>query len=501
MMAESGILKATQEMLNEEKWTRATISAYTVNQIKDLDNVYHEAAKEKLVDDIYQLCNEHLSHSKNSIIALYLTGIINLTRQVLDDSPIVELLNIFTENHKWNIVEYICLRVLDYVENRNALIRLAECYENENKNEEKFAIWERLIRIDTEETELVKSIAEYYEQKSDLETAIDYYRKALHRFIAKGQFAMIKEMWEKLITLTPSDVYFFLYVQKKIAKRINGEKAARLLEDLYKIFKGKQDWDTAILILKQILEYEEKNSQMRKEIVECYKAKYSTHSRLDECIRISNISQSYRAIFEAINDFEKHIQFDVGNFVYHRNWSIGRIRSIQGDTIIIDFAKKRNHEMTLKMAFDNLKILSKDHIWVLKAIMKQDILKEKIKTDISWALKMLIRSFDNNTDLKTIKKELVPALLSESEWASWSKKAKDILQTDSTIGNTSDSVSTYMVRDRPLTFEEKTYNQFKAEKNFFPRLQYIRNFIDKGGDTDSELFTEMVNFEIGRAHV
>ena len=34
-MAESGILKRTQEMLNEEKWTRAAISAYTVNQIKN----------------------------------------------------------------------------------------------------------------------------------------------------------------------------------------------------------------------------------------------------------------------------------------------------------------------------------------------------------------------------------------------------------------------------------------------------------------------------------
>ncbi|HQG40414.1 MAG TPA: hypothetical protein PLV76_05960, partial [Spirochaetales bacterium] len=63
-MAESGILKRTQEMLNEEKWTRAAISAYTVNQIKELDNTYHEAAKEKLVDEIYQICSEHLAHSK-----------------------------------------------------------------------------------------------------------------------------------------------------------------------------------------------------------------------------------------------------------------------------------------------------------------------------------------------------------------------------------------------------------------------------------------------------
>ncbi len=41
-MADSPIAKKLQEMLNEEKWTRATLSGYTVSQIKDLDALFHD---------------------------------------------------------------------------------------------------------------------------------------------------------------------------------------------------------------------------------------------------------------------------------------------------------------------------------------------------------------------------------------------------------------------------------------------------------------------------
>ena len=38
-----------------------------------------------------------------------------------------------------------------------------------------------------------------------------------------------------------------------------------------------------------------------------YTGKYKGHSHLDEYIKSSNLNQNYRNVFEAINDFEKHI--------------------------------------------------------------------------------------------------------------------------------------------------------------------------------------------------
>lgn len=495
-MAESPIAKKLQELLNEEKWTRATLSGYTVNQIKELDALFHEAAREKALDEFKEVCEEHLGHSKNSIAALYLSGIIGLSRQQIDDSNMVALINIFADNRKWAVVEYICARMLDYGENRNALSRLAECYENEEKVDEMYAAWERLVRVDYEEADIVKLIAEKKEKDGDLEGAVEYYRKALNRYINKSLFSNAKEVWAKLIEHAPADIDFFLHAQRKIAKQISEDKAALLLTELYKRYKAVGDWDTALSLLKTIIDYDDRNPQMRKEIVEVYKAKYAGHSYVDEYIRISNLSQGYRNLHEAIADFEKHIAFDVGNFVFHRSWNIGRIKAIKGDDITVDFAKKRDHHMGLKMAVESLVTLSKDHIWVLKAIWSKDKLHDKVKEDIAWALVTIIRSFDNRADMKRVKAELVPSVLSASEWNSWSAKARDLLKTDSRFGNASDSVGTYIVRDRPLSFEEKIYNQFKAQKTFFARVQDARTFLESG-DPDSELFAEMTAYFAG----
>ena len=495
-MAESQIAEKVQGMLNEEKWTRASLSAYSAANLKELDAIAQDALQEKAIDEIKAICDEHISHTKNSIIALYLSGIFALMRQQIDDSAMVSLLDIFADNKKWNVVEFVCQRILDYGENKAALRRLAECYEADNRADDMYAVWERLIRVDYEEADIVKALAEKREKEGKGDEAVDFYKKALIRYINKGLSTNVKEIWGKLVEACPEDIDFFIHVQRKIAKQISEDKAAGLLMDLYRHYKGAEDWNTALDLLKVVIDYDDKNPSLRKDVIECYKGKYKDHSHLEDYIRLSNIAQSYRAMHEAMADFEKHIAFDAGNFVYHRTWNIGKIASIQGDDIVIDFAKSRGHKMSLKMAIDSLTTLSKDHIWVLKAVWSKDKLREKVKSDLAWALRVIIKSFDNRADLKRIKAELVPSVLTASEWNSWSSKARETLKTDPSFGNATDDIATYIVRDRPLSFEEKVYNQFKAEKSFFARVQYLRDFLESG-EPDSEFFTEMLGFFTG----
>jgi transcription elongation factor GreA-like protein len=403
--------KTIHELLNEEKWTRATINSYTVNNFKELDSLITATVTDETQNEIKQLCDEHLTHTKNSIIALYISGIIALRRQIVDDTHLVHLISIFMDNHKWKIVEFLCNRILSLGENKTALRTLAECYSNENEEEKMYAIWERLIHVDYEETEIVRLLAEKKEREGDTETAVDYYKKAIHRFLNKKLFAHVKEIWQKLIEYCPDDLDFFYHVERKTASLLNGERASTLLEELYKYYRSKEDWDNSIEILKRILSYDPKNQQARKEITDCYRQKYSYHSQLEEYIKISNLTQGWRSVHEAIADFEKHISFDEGNFVFHRSWGIGRISSIKDDEIIIDFVKKRNHAMSLKMAVGALQSLSKEHIWVLKCIWKKEKLRERVKQDIPWALRTVIRSFETGASMKQIKDELVPSIL------------------------------------------------------------------------------------------
>jgi transcription elongation factor GreA len=492
------LLKNMQETLNEEKWTRATLSNYSAAQFKELDAVLKECQEARLYEELKNLCDEHLTHTKNSIIALYISGMIALSRQIIDDSAIVNLVNIFVDNHKWAIVKYLCEGILEYGESKFALRTLGDCYRNENNEEGIYGIWERLVKVDIEEAELAKSLAEHYEKLGDSATAVDYYKKALHRYINKGTYKEVKDIWERLLGYNPEDVDFFLNIQKKIAKNIDREKAGVLLKDVYEICKKRNDTGTCITILKIVLEYDDRDSQARREITECYRKNYAGHSQLEDYIRVSSLAQGPRNVREAIMDFEKHIAFDKGNFVYHRTWGVGRIARVQGDDIVIDFAKKRDHSMSLKMAVNALQTLSKNHIWVLKAVWKKEKLHEKVKSDFQWALKTVIRSFDNSCDIKRIKAELVPQVLSPGEWAGWSTKAREILKSDPGFGVSPENIDMFTVRERPISLEEKLYNEFKAEKSFFDRAVTIREFVSrKDVEIDSEYFAEMFGYFTG----
>ena len=499
---ERTIIAQVSEMLNEEKWTRATLNSYTVTNFRELDEILDQVFAEDLQDEVNELCEEHLQHTKNSIIALYLSGIIHLHRQTVDDTNLVMLINIFTDNHKWNIVEYLASRILDFGENKYALRTLADCYDSENMQDEKYEVWERLIRVDFEEADIVRRLAERKEQEDDVDAAVDYYKKALHRYINKRSFNNIKEVWHRLNQYIPEETEFFFHAETKIAKAVSEERAVQLLEDYYPNFKKKGDWDTAIEVLKRVLSYDTRNPWARKEIVECYRAKYADHSHLEEYIRLSNLNQSWRNIHDAIADFEKHISFDAGNFVFHRSWGVGIIREIKDESIRIDFARKRGHEMSLKMAVSALDILPKDHIWVLRSVWKKDKLHDKVKNDPVWALKVVIKSLGNAADMKRIKAELVPHILSPGEWSSWSAKARQILKTNKQFGNLTDKLDHFVVRDQPISFEEKTFNKFKAEKTFFDRVKTFNEFMEHaetndGLGTDSEFFREMYEYFVG----
>ena len=493
------LVKSVQDMLNEEKWTRAAISNYSKNNFIELADIIEKAISENCVDEIKAICDEHLSHTKNSIIALYFSGMLALKKGTLDNSALITLVDIFQDNHKPNIVTYLCESILERdPSNKFALRTLATAYREEG-NERVWEIYETLVKVDYEEADVTKLLAERAEKNGDMETAIDYYKKAIHRYINDGINSMnqIKELWTKLVSLIPEEIDFFYLVQRKIAKGISADKSAVLMQELYEYYKKEAKWDTAIDILKLVLSIDDKDIWARREIVECFRNKYADHSQLEDYIRDSNLTQNWRNIFEAISDFEKHIAFDAKNFVFHRSWGVGIIRKVSGDQITINFGKKHGiHEMSLKMAITALQPLSKNHIWVLKATMKKEELVKKVKDDKTWALKTIIRSFNNNCDFKRIKAELVPSILTPGEWTSWSTNARRILETDASFGINPNDINMYMVREHQISQEEKLSNEFKAQKQFFARIDILMKFAQKA-DTDSELFADMFAYFTG----
>jgi transcription elongation factor GreA-like protein/transcription elongation GreA/GreB family factor len=495
------VLSKISEKLNEEKWTRAGLKEFNNKYFDELDPYIDEALKDSdIKQELEELCKEHLIHSKHSLVSLYVLGVLNLENESLDDSYMLNLIEIFNEHEKWSVVKALSNKMLEYGLNKYALRHLVTVFEHEKNDEKLKDTWEKIVRIDYEEAELAEKLAQIAESDSNTDVAVDYYKKALHRYLNKKMFSQVIDIWKKLINLRPDDLVFYYHVETKTAKLFPVERSIQLLEELYPHFKNQGKWNHAIDVLKRILTYDEKNGWARQQIVECYSSLHSDHSLLKEYLDLSNLAHSWRNVHEAINDFEKHISFDTGNFVFHKNWGVGRIKKLSNDEITINFINKPNHSMKLGMAINSLTVLSNDHIWVYRITKKPEALKKRIKENHIWALKTLIRSFDNATDMKKIKSELVPYILDENEWSSWSTKARALLKTNEIFGNLPGDPDTYVVRDQPITFLEKTYNRFKAEKEFDNRVKIVQEyleFVDNDSDdesVDSDYFREMFDY-------
>ena len=313
----------------------------------------------------------------------------------------------------------------------------------------------------------------------------------------------LKETWAKLVSMIPDEIDFFLLVQRKVEKSISAEKSALLLHDLYPYYKDNapsdpKKWDIAIQILKIILRIDPKDYWARNEIAACFQGKYAKNPNVNDFIASSNLTQNFRNVFEAINDFEKHIAFGVKNFVYHRTWGVGIITKVENDNLFINFGRKNGvKQMSLKMAVSALQPLARDHIWVLKATKSKDDLQKLFKDnrDKTQALKIIIKSFGNSCDFKRIKSELVPSILTPGEWTSWNTAAKKTLETNPIFGVNPNNINEYIVRDAKISTEEKLSNEFKAEKQFTPRADvFMRFFKNEEADKDSEFFMDMYNY-------
>ena len=543
------LIKSVQEMLNEEKWTRTTIPDYSTRNFEELDKIIDKIEENNCINEVKELCDEHLAVTKDSIIGLYLSGVLSLKKHSIDDSAMVKLVNIFVDKpNKGDIVVYLCNRILQETkDSKFALKTLTNYYASVKEKDEAVVlqIWKDLVQVDSDEAELAKHIAEKYEQdylaehkESDKQAAIEYYTKALNRYINQQMEDNVDLIWGKLIDLRPNDIEFFYHIEKKISKKISHEKAAKLLTRLYDNYRKLLDsneikdqkenekyWDWCIEILKKVLSYNENDTVARNNITDCYKGKYKDHSQLLKCISSSDLTRGYRNVFEAISDFEKRIAFDKGNYVYHRTLKVGKIESVENNSVVIKFfqgqgsnSAAKTQTMTLDMAVNSLQVLNKKHIWVIKTCCSASSVAEKIKDIVKdadgkklpkskdspgtkWILKTIIRSFNNNCDMKRIKEELVPDILKPTEWTTWSVKARKMLNTDSTFAVNPNDMDSYQVRVN-LSSEEKLYNEFKAQKDFFARLKILDTYVFPGEsipetqkpDLDSDYFKEMFEY-------
>ncbi|MDT4761471.1 transcription elongation factor GreA [Sphaerochaeta sp. PS] len=486
-----------ESLLKEEQWTRSTIVNYTIQSLEGLDVQISELDEEEKTEAKI-LCDNHLTEKeRNSIIAMYISGSIQLERRGSEDYLLLlNLIELFAESKKWTLVEFLCQKILRKTENKHALRLLANSYAQNNREDEKYAIWERLVKVDYDEIEIVKLIGTYAQQKGNKEKAVAMYKKAIHRLIKRKDSSPIRSIFNTLLELDDDNFEYYMNLADQVGT-LSKNTAVALLRDLE--IANKDNVDHQIEAQKKILSLDREDIYAKENLIKSYKAKYKNHSRLKNCLESSALtSNMVRDVIHSIEDFETNIAFDKGTFVFQNSTGkIGRIRSINENDVIVDFAGQKNTEgnrLSTAMAFKSLLPLAKSHIWVLKSALPKEKLSAKVLEDIPWTLKTLLTSNGGKSSLKEMKAELVPSVLEPKQWTSWSNHAKKELMNNPVFDLSANDVDTYILRSTPVSYEEKQLAVFRSEKQFYDKIKRLKEFLSSKGDVESDFFYEMVKY-------
>ena len=207
------------EEIKEEKWTRSALTSYTSNTFANLNSIIRSAKKNGNLEVIRQLCSDHLTHTPNSIIASYVMGKLNYEEGNLNYGYLEQLIDIFMKNRKFGVAEFLAKEILKYTENITALNTIAECMTNTGRENDVVKIWERLVKIDSEESDLAKKVAELKEEGGNKEEAVLYYKKALFRYLIEKAIPSNQRKINKTKNTKENEEYTYAFKKQKILEK------------------------------------------------------------------------------------------------------------------------------------------------------------------------------------------------------------------------------------------------------------------------------------------
>ncbi len=464
----SSIESKIQAQFNEEKWTRVSAKDVSISRFNLLETILEQAVQEKYLDNLKDLSKKHLAEYDASVAARYFLGMIALKQNFPDEIVYLkQLLDQFQEVSKWAVVEFLSDKMLQVSENRTILRAKATALEKLGKNKEVIPVLEKLAKVDRKNPDVAFKYADAIINE-DLEKAILFYKQSAEAYAKSLQFEKLKTVWNKLVDLIPADLQFF----RKIERILSGHRQKEILADLYVQlayhFIKENDIDHIILLCKKILEYNPNYQRFKKELVESYKKKYENHSLLEDFVRYSGLLNPKKNILNAIQDFETNVVFDIGNYVFHRSWGVGKITELNTSEMIIDFKDKESHRMEIQMALKSLKPLKEDHFWVHQ-FEKPDQLKQLFEEDIIQFFKILISSYGNKISLTDIKAEVSDKYVPAKNWSKWWSKTRTMLLKDNLIGVSPQKRDIIELYENPITLSEQIIDKFQAAQGFDER--------------------------------
>ncbi|CRF33608.1 transcript cleavage factor [Brachyspira suanatina] len=497
----SEALQKLENVFSEETFTRRPLLNYTAKYFVDLSGILNDINDTNDINSAIETAKMQLDKNPNHISALYANGFLNLKIANYSEMSLEKLLGIFKNAKKWNIVEFISQKILDeYYESDYALRYLASYYQSTNRDSEALEIWERLIRFDVSNPELPEKIAHTKEMAGDIKSAVHYYKIAFERNLIRERNNAESDI-KKVLEYEPDNYNYLLKYENALKTLVDSNIMIDVWKIIFFYYFENNRYNDALKTIKNLLNYEQdivaqnnkKAKFFRHRLVDVYKALYPNHTLFEKIEEISAITNVNKKPKDCIEIFEKYIQYDVDKYVIHRNFGVGKIKSIDINNVNIKFVSQEDiRKMTFDMAIQSLTTLPNDDINVYKAYRLNEI--KKIAEENPTELLTIILKYKKTITTKDLKQELTSkpdVVVAESAYTKWLESAKKSVRASTTVKF---DKNTFLYNEEAETYDAESLSKFNKTDNFFERYQIYMEYLTYTPNLNSEEAKEMNNY-------
>ncbi len=290
---------------------------------------------------------------------------------------------------------------------------------------------------------------------------------SLRALIASRDVQALEERWVEAIesadSANPPDAGAFSGAADALIEASLGDTADTLLELTVPLYEESDDLEALLELLRRWCIAAPERDEPRERFVERFRARYGPTSIEVVYLELSEVARA-ADIAGAFQRLDGWMRFREGAHVHHESgWGTGKIKSIDPlmRRVVVDLERRPNHTMDIEAMGSVLQPLDEDHFLTM-SYEGGEGLRELRDSDPVRLVETVLLSFQNPMDLKTIKRYLIPAVITARDWTRWWNRTKKLLR-ESGFFRVGDRAPYRVERvETEISYEEELITQFKS---------------------------------------
>lgn len=410
-----------------------------------------------------------------------------------------DIINNHRQKGEWNEIIPIAQEILSKDPGDLAALRsLAEACERIDQVDQAMAIWRILVDRHHEICPYSTKLGIALKKRGDSD-AVKYLDQALTISIDRRNLAEVEEIWLELVDIGTVRAADFISYAQRLASRREKERAGELL--LIYVESSDSDPGDNLSCLRLIIEYlPDRQDSFRQTLLEAYRKSYGDRPDLDKLIDLANIKTG-DSLFAAMQNLDRYLKFGEGQYFYHNGWGAGKVKRVEPaqQRVVIDFAKKRDHMLTLEMADKSLAPIPANDLRAMR-LESEEALRQMVDDDPVGLVKSALVSMGYKANAKDIKDALLDKPVPEASWAKWWSAASKLLKDDHYVEVTGGALKTFSMREVAETPDEEYARRFRECRTLRGRLDILDDYRKhRGASCEKKILNQMANDLVSKA--